>query len=181
MNNEKTENDRFYDPSNESPEIQAGLIYDITKGEFRPLQGPTEHMSVSSTQQCCPPVEKPACESPKRILGHMEYAPEPHNMIEAKSKGLKFTVGNKYPILETIESSYGGTGLTFKTHNDLGTAVWINEKYFIANSNGKLLFQDWPITQRSTTNTSDFVPIDFFGSDYHKTEVEFNIILNILI
>lgn len=175
MNNEKTENDRFYDPSNEAPEIQAGLIYDMTKGEFRPLQGPTEHMSVSSTQQCCPPdhpAKKPACESTKRVLGYMEYAPEPQNMIEANSKGLKFTVGTKYPILQKKEEGFQYNGLTFKTYNDLGTEVWIHEKYFIANPGAKLLWQDWPIIQRTTAHTSDFVPNDYFGSDYHKTEAE---------
>ena len=62
----------------------------------------------------------------------LEFAPEPPQMIEAKGKGLKFTVGNKYPVVERKENFCGHmASYTFKTVDDKGNDVWIDEKYFI--------------------------------------------------
>ena len=161
MNNEKTENDRFYDPSNEAPEVQAGLIYDMTKGEFRHLQGPTEHMPPpTSGSDWEPATNSDNCHA----LTFMEYAPEPQNMIQAKSAGLKFTVGNKYPVFEKSEHHCN----KFRTISDSGVSMWVDEKYFIANHEPKLLWNDWepPTSSGIGFNcipSTKFVKEDHFG------------------
>ena len=170
MNNEKIENNRFYE-SVEVKESDANMVFDMSKGEWRPLQGPTEHISVSATQQCAIPHKEVSWHAgeTKPTLGFMEYAPEPQNMIEARSAGLKFTVGTKYPVLEKKES--GINGLTFKTYNDLGTEIWINEKYFIANSDAKLLWNDYEFVDGCPTyNPKNFVKNDHFGKTDGKEE-----------
>jgi len=73
----------------------------------------------------------------------LEYAPEPLHMTESKVKHLKFTVGNKYPVIEKRhECSLGNkypdclqkAGYEFKTLNDKQETVWVDEKYFIPSS-----------------------------------------------
>lgn len=72
-----------------------------------------------------------------------EFAPEPLHMNEAKARGLKFTVGKRYPVLERKEGndfsdrmsemfpgSYA-SHYSFKTVNDNEKEVWVDEKYFI--------------------------------------------------
>lgn len=70
----------------------------------------------------------------------LEFAPEPMHMMEASHKG-KFTIGNKYPILERKDGStfscggrfgaYFGSTYKIKTTDDKGAELWIDDKYFI--------------------------------------------------
>lgn len=70
----------------------------------------------------------------------LEFAPEPMHVFEASHKG-KFTVGNKYPVLERKDGNlyglsggfgaYFGSTYKFKTTDDKGTEVWVDDKYFI--------------------------------------------------
>ena len=63
----------------------------------------------------------------------LEFAPEPPHMIEVKARHLKFTVGNKYPIMERKPSTWLDRDQTysFKTTDDENREIWIDEKYFI--------------------------------------------------
>jgi len=66
----------------------------------------------------------------------LEFAPEPICMNEAKRKG-SFTVGEKYPILEKdqkisyYQDALKGSSYKFKTIDDKGTEIWIDEAFFI--------------------------------------------------
>lgn len=68
-------------------------------------------------------------ENPKEC-SMREYAPEPFHMNE--SRYLKFTIGKKYPVIETKHEylSYKAD-YSFKTINDKEETVWVDEKYFI--------------------------------------------------
>lgn len=105
MNEVTTENaDRFYKP-----------LVEMSGSERR------EHEEKTNT----------SFEKPKEYT-MLEYAPEPLHMNEAKTKHLKFTVGKKYPVIESrheytgYKANYG-----FKTINDKEQTVWVDEKYFI--------------------------------------------------
>lgn len=71
----------------------------------------------------------------------LEFAPEPMHMLEARGKSLKFTVGNAYKVLQKKESFNSmKSSYTFKTTNDEGKEVWVDEKFFIP-AERKLIFE----------------------------------------
>lgn len=59
----------------------------------------------------------------------LEYAPEPHHMNETKIKKLKFTVGNKYPVIQENKNNLYCM-YQFKTIDDNGEENWVDGKYF---------------------------------------------------
>lgn len=62
----------------------------------------------------------------------MSFDPEIQQLHEARQKGLKFTVGNKYPIYNIEEHPLGLTyGQVFTTVDDAGTTMTISDKFFI--------------------------------------------------
>ena len=109
----------------------------------------------------------------QKILGYMEYAPELFNVIEANSKGLKFTNGKKYPVLERKETHSMNLPL-FKTFNDKGLETWVDEKYFIAcASDGKLLWEDWNfVNGKAVYNKDKYVPGNHFDADEQIQEMQ---------
>lgn len=72
----------------------------------------------------------------------MEFAPEPIHVRESSRAGT-FTVGNKYPIFERDDkinkfascssngSTFFGNCYKFKTTDDKGQEVWVDDKFFI--------------------------------------------------
>jgi hypothetical protein len=76
----------------------------------------------------------------EKVTKTLEFAPEPFYMNESKKYGA-FTVGNKYPVLQTTENDandplrYASLSIRsshkIKTKDDNGKICWMDEKYFI--------------------------------------------------
>jgi hypothetical protein len=64
---------------------------------------------------------------------HEIFDPEPLALHKAKQKGLKFTVGRRYPIHAV--DSMGGT-IVYKTTDDSGKEVTISSEYFVVPGAG---------------------------------------------
>jgi hypothetical protein len=71
-------------------------------------------------------------------MRHEIFEPEPLALHKAQQKGLKFTVGKKYPIYS--ETSLGTT-IVYKTTDDRGKDVDVSSEYFMAVGAG-LMEQD---------------------------------------
>lgn len=56
----------------------------------------------------------------QKVLRHEIFDPPAFLLKEAKRRGLRFTVGNKYPILSEKLSENPAVGLNYTTINDLG-------------------------------------------------------------
>jgi hypothetical protein len=61
----------------------------------------------------------------------LEFAPEPCDMLDVKSRYPRFTVGKKYPVLQKNPYS-------FRTVDDEENHVLMDEKYFISTEDPKL-------------------------------------------
>jgi hypothetical protein len=94
--------------------------------DFKPLPSPSKELADKS----CPLVSKNIA---KRIIRYEAYEPEPLAQFKAKQKGLKFTMGKKYPIYS--ESSMGST-IVYKTKDDSGKEVDVSAEYFVAVGTG---------------------------------------------
>lgn len=102
--------------------------------EFKPIPSPSKELADKS----CPIVAKNLASPKRRVLRHEVYEPEPLAEFKAKQKGLRFTVGKKYPIYS--ESSMGST-VVYKTTDDTGRDVDVSSEYFMAIGSG-LVEQD---------------------------------------
>lgn len=102
--------------------------------EFKPIPSPSRQLADKS----CPLVNKNLATPHKRAIRHEMYEPEPLAEFKAKQKGLKFTVGKKYPIYS--ESSMGTT-VVYKTTDDSGRDIDVSSEYFVAIGTG-LVAQD---------------------------------------
>lgn len=101
---------------------------------FKPIPSPSKDLADRS----CPIAAKNLAKPHRRALRHEIYEPEPLAEFKAKQKGLKFTVGKKYPIYS--ESSIGTT-VVYKTTDDSGREVDVSSEYFVAIGVG-LMEQD---------------------------------------
>ncbi|NBT59757.1 hypothetical protein EBT16_13335, partial [bacterium] len=77
----------------------------------------------------------------RRVIRYEIFEPEPLALHKAQQKGLKFTVGNKYPIYS--ESSMGTT-VVYKTTDDRGRDVDVSSEYFMAVGSGLIQQDDGP-------------------------------------
>jgi hypothetical protein len=103
--------------------------------DFKPVPSPSKDLADKS----CPIVAAKNLAKPqRRAIRHESYEPEPLAEFKAKQKGLKFTVGKRYPIYS--ESSMGTT-IVYKTTDDAGREVEVSSEYFVAIGTG-LVAQD---------------------------------------
>lgn len=69
----------------------------------------------------------------------MAFDPEVYNLHEAKQKGMRFTVGKKYPVYD-LEVS--GMGQVITVVDDAGEQQVVNDKYFVAATQIRLVGDD---------------------------------------
>lgn len=122
---------------------------DISAEEFKPLPTPSKDLADRS----CPTAARAKTQQPpsRRPIRHEIYEPEPLALHKAQQKGLKFTVGKKYPIYS--ESSMG-SAVVYKTTDDRGREVDVSSEYFVAIGAG-LMQQDEGPTYVGAENQKD--------------------------
>lgn len=103
--------------------------------DFKPMPSPSKELADKS----CP--LKTPVKTSKRVIRHEVYEPEPLSEFKAKQKGLKFTVGRRYPIYS--ESSMGTT-VVYKTTDDSGRDVDVSSEYFVAIGAGLAMQDEGP-------------------------------------
>lgn len=108
---------------------------DVEEEDFKPLPSPSKNLADKS----CPIASSRS--AARRAIRQEIYDPEPLSDIKAKQKGLKFTIGKKYPIYS--ESSLGST-LVYKTTDDAGREVDVSAEYFVAVGAGLIQQDDGP-------------------------------------
>ena len=94
--------------------------------EFKPIPSPSKDLADRS----CPLARGTTSRRPIR---HEIYEPEPLSDFKAKQKGLKFTMGKRYPIYS--ENSMGTT-ILYKTTDDSGRDVEVSSEYLMAVGSG---------------------------------------------
>ncbi len=105
--------------------------------DFKPIPSPSRDLA----DQSCPVTRTQSPRPHKRAIRHELFEPEPLALHKAQQKGLKFTVGKKYPIYS--ESSMG-TSVIYKTTDDKGRDVDVSSEYFMAMGAGLLQQDDGP-------------------------------------
>lgn len=103
--------------------------------DFKPVPSPSKELADKS----CPLVNK--APSKKRPIRYELYEPEPLAEAKARQKGLRFTMGKKYPVYS--ESSLGTT-VVYKTTDDAGRDVDVSSEYFVAIGSGLVEQDDGP-------------------------------------
>jgi len=106
--------------------------------EFKPVPSPSRELADRSC-----PIAQRANVAPlsRRPIRHEIFEPEPLALHKAQQKGLKFTVGKKYPVYS--EDSFGGT-ITYSTKDDRGKEVNVSAEYFVAMGSGLMQQDDGP-------------------------------------
>lgn len=100
--------------------------------DFKPVPSPSKDLADRS----CPLVNR--APPSKRAIRQELYDPDPIGQQKVKQKGLKFTMGKKYPVYS--EESVGST-LVYNTVDDSGKEVKVSAEYFVAIGSG-LVEQD---------------------------------------
>lgn len=103
--------------------------------EFKPLPEPSKELADRSCPLSSP---RPAAARPMR---HEVFDPDPIALHKAQQRGLKFTVGKKYPIHS--ENSLG-TSVIYRTTDDRGREVDVGAEHFVAIGAGLALQDDGP-------------------------------------
>lgn len=127
--------------------------------EFKPLPTPSKDLADKS----CPIVQSRTTQG-RRAIRYELFEPEPLSLHKAQQKGLKFTVGKKYPIYS--ESSIGST-VVYKTTDDKGRDVDVSSEYFMALGAGLIQQDDGP-TYVGAENQKE--EINLWGN-YESTEM----------
>lgn len=127
--------------------------------EFKPIPSPSKDLA----DQSCPIVQSRTTQS-RRAIRHELFEPEPLALHKAQQKGLKFTVGKKYPIYS--ESSIGTT-VVYKTTDDRGREVEVSSEYFMAMGAGLIQQDDGP-TYVGAENQKDEINL---WRNYESTEM----------
>lgn len=103
--------------------------------DFKPVPSPSKDLADRS----CPLVNRA---SPARRAMRQElYDPDPIGQQKVRQKGLKFTMGKKYPVYS--EESVGST-LVYNTVDDSGKDVKVSAEYFVAIGSGLAQVDDGP-------------------------------------
>lgn len=148
----------------DSGKVAETCEWDEPAEEFKPLPTPTKDLADRS----CPlaaRVNLAAQQNPaKRAIRHEMFEPEPLALHKAKQKGLRFTVGKRYPIYS--ENSMGST-IVYKTTDDAGRDVEVSSEYFVAIGAG-LAQQDEGPTYVGAENQRE--EINLWGN-YEQTEM----------
>lgn len=129
--------------------------------DFKPLPTPSKELADKS----CPIAARMnVAPQSRRAIRHELFEPEPLALHKAQQKGLKFTVGKKYPIYS--ESSLGTT-IVYKTTDDKGKEVDVSSEYFVAMGSG-LIQQDSGPDYVGAENQKD--EINLWGN-YEQTDM----------
>lgn len=136
-----------------------GFEEEVAEEEFRPMPSPSRELADRS----CPVARN---KSPsRRAIRHEIYEPEPLSDFKAKQKGLKFTMGRRYPIYS--ENSMGTT-ILYKTTDDAGRDVEVSSEYFMAVGSG--LSMEEENTPRYVGAEKNSEDINLWGN-YESAEV----------
>lgn len=135
-----------------------GFEGDEEDEEFKPIPSPSKELADKS----CPIAQ--ARTQARRAIRQEIFEPEPLALHKAQQKGLKFTVGKKYPIYS--ESSMGTT-VVYKTTDDRGRDVDVSAEYFMAVGAGLMQQDDGP-TYVGAENQKD--EINLWGN-YESSEM----------
>ncbi|NBP02618.1 MAG: hypothetical protein EBU90_21355 [Proteobacteria bacterium] len=93
------------------------------EADFKPVPSPSRELADRS----CP--AKRSQNIARRTLRQEVYDPDPIGEQKVRQKGLKFTMGRKYPVYS--EESLGST-LVYNTTDDSGKDVKVSAEYFVA-------------------------------------------------
>lgn len=110
------------------------VMTDDFEEDFKPVPSPSKELADRS----CPIVQR---NQQRRAIRHEIFEPEPLALHKARQRGLRFTVGKKYPIYS--ESSMG-TAIVYKTTDDAGKEVDVSSEYFVAIGAGLMQQDDGP-------------------------------------
>lgn len=127
--------------------VETGDFEEDVQEEFKPLPTPSRDLADRS----CPLVPKPPHASARRPIRHEIFEPEPLALHKAQQKGLRFTVGKRYPVYS--EESMGSAVL-YDTTDDSGRGVKVSSEYFMAVGAG-LMQQDAGPTYVGAENQRD--------------------------
>lgn len=129
--------------------VETGDFEDETPAEeFKPIPSPSRELADRS----CPMAPKVnVAPQARRPIRYEIFEPEPLALHKAQQKGLKFTVGKKYPVYS--EESFGGT-ITYNTADDRGRELNVSAEYFVAMGSG-LTQQDEGPTYVGAENQRD--------------------------
>lgn len=105
--------------------------------DFRPLPTPSKDLADRS----CPLATKTPSPPSRRAIRHEIFEPEPLALHKAQQKGLKFTVGKRYPVYS--EESMGSV-ILYETTDDKGREVKVSSEYFMAVGAGLMQQDDGP-------------------------------------
>jgi hypothetical protein len=97
------------------------------EGDFKPVPSPSRDLADRSCSV------KRGQNLVKRAIRQEMYDPDPVGEQKVKQKGLKFTMGRKYPVYS--EESLGST-LVYSTTDDSGKEVKVSAEYFVAVGTG---------------------------------------------
>jgi hypothetical protein len=106
-----------------------------SQDDFKPLPSPSKELADNS----CP--IKKSQNLARRAIRQEVYDPDPIGAQKVRQKGLKFTLGKKYPIYS--EESLGST-LVYNTADDSGKEVKVSAEYFVAVGMGLIEADEGP-------------------------------------
>lgn len=129
-----------------------------TSTDFKPIPSPSKDLADKS----CPVARTNLA---KRASRQEIYDPDPIGKQKVIQKGLKFTMGKKYPIYS--EESMGGT-VIYNTTDDSGKNVKISAEYFVAIGAG-LIEEDSGPTYVGAENQKD--EINLWGRNAEQIDM----------
>lgn len=128
------------------------------RDDFKPIPSPSRELSDKS----CP--LKNVQNIQRRVIRHETYDPDPIGEQKVRQKGLRFTVGKRYPIYS--EESMG-SALIYKTTDDSKKEVSVSSEYFVAVGAG-LVQQDAEPTYVGAENNKEEINL---WRSYEQTDM----------
>lgn len=116
----------------ESPEVEE---------DFKPIPSPSKNLADRSCPIKNPPNLANLAGPARRAIRQEVYDPDPIGQQKVRQKGLRFTVGKRYPVYS--EESMGST-LIYNTADDSGKDVKVSAEYFVAIGSGLIQADDGP-------------------------------------
>jgi hypothetical protein len=132
----------------------------VQSQEFRPLPSPSRELADKS----CPIVQRRQ-NSSKRAIRHEVFDPDPIGLHKINQKGLKFTMGKKYPIYS--EESLG-SNLIYNTSDDSGSEVKVSAEYFVALGQGLIEADEGPKYVGAENQKEE---INLWGKNYESNSM----------
>lgn len=121
----------------ETDDFEEAAAQENEETSFKPIPSPSKDLADRS----CPVSRANLAPQSRRAVRQELFDPEPLALHKAQQKGLKFTVGKKYPIYS--ETSMGTTTV-YKTTDDKGREVEVSSEYFVAIGAGLMQQDDGP-------------------------------------